>query len=171
VSNAIEARSNVAQALAQADKARAKVLEVDSERSDVLLRRIDRWRDAWRDASARADKALARVAELEAADHIGRICAGCGTSHDLTTLRAAGHISCCPERKMLTPAEAWALAARFEAEAARYREALTPSGDTKGELSGEFKLGRNIIPWDAIKAIMAAIRARAERPIPEQVKA
>ena len=46
-------------------------------------------------------------------------------------------------------------------------EALTPSGDTKAAYSGEFRMlsasdrPGAMIPWDTIKQIMAAIRARA----------
>ena len=62
----------------------------------------------------------------------------------------------------------------LEAENARLREALTPSGDTKAAYIGEFSMPSPIIdehgdevmlrpdiPWTTIKEIMAAIRARA----------
>ena len=63
----------------------------------------------------------------------------------------------------------------LEAENARLREALTPSGDTKAEYTGEFHIsvydaededGNEIwrkvpVDWTTIKAIMAAIRNRA----------
>jgi hypothetical protein len=60
-----------------------------------------------------------------------------------------------------------------EAELAKAKEALTPSADTKAEYAGEFYMGVTLrtsreedyrrvqIPWDSIKEIMAAIRARA----------
>lgn len=60
------------------------------------------------------------------------------------------------------------------AEIARLWEALTPSGDTKAAYIGEFSWYRTdwdefgdehqvqtYVPWDTIKEIMAAIRARA----------
>ena len=63
---------------------------------------------------------------------------------------------------------------RLEAENARLREALTPSGDTKAAYIGEFSIAFPLrdedgdeytmsinIPWTIIKEIMAAIRARA----------
>lgn len=70
----------------------------------------------------------------------------------------------------------------IEAENARLKEALTPSGDTKAYYSGEFTIAveRDVnedyepeddgkvdpyqhimVPWTTIKQIMAAIRARA----------
>ena len=63
----------------------------------------------------------------------------------------------------------------LEAENARLRDALTPSGDTKAEYTGEFHIsvydaededGNEIwrkvpVDWTTIKAIMAAIRNRA----------
>jgi len=67
----------------------------------------------------------------------------------------------------------------LEAENARLREALTPSGDTKADYMGEFSFGitlsaggeedyRRMVPWTTIKEIMAAILARSaltpERP-------
>jgi hypothetical protein len=67
-----------------------------------------------------------------------------------------------------------------EAENVRLREALTPSGDTKAAYIGDFsfpitlRLGheeetrRVDVPWTTIKEIMAAIRARALTPSPEQ---
>jgi hypothetical protein len=61
----------------------------------------------------------------------------------------------------------------------RYREALTPSAETKAAYIGEFsfkvelahpRLGsefRSIdVPWTTIKEIMAAIRARANLSTP-----
>lgn len=75
-------------------------------------------------------------------------------------------------------ADAWyfrTAAARIEA----LEEALTPSGDTKAAYMGEFSVRlpdigpdgeeymRSInVPWTTIKAIMAAIRARALTPEP-----
>jgi hypothetical protein len=61
-----------------------------------------------------------RATELAA--EIG-VCDGCGSSHRMEDLRAAGHISCCPERKMLTAKE-WSVRAetaesRLLAETAR----------------------------------------------------
>ena len=64
-----------------------------------------------------------------------------------------------------------AIAEAVKEATAPYIEALTPSAETKGEYSGEFWfwLGmegpnepRTTVPWDTIKQIMAAIRARAE---------
>lgn len=70
-------------------------------------------------------------------------------------------------------------AERAEAQVAALREALTPSGDTKAEYSGEFKISfpetqydeeegiyvdvhREImVPWPTIKEIMKSISARA----------
>lgn len=64
----------------------------------------------------------------------------------------------------------------MEAEVARLREALTPSGDTKGAYSGEFTFTDStiyvdedgeehqreiMVPWATIKEIMKAISARA----------
>lgn len=46
----------------------------------------------------------ARIAELENAEH--GVCDGCGSSKSLKEIRATGHISCCPERRML-PAKEW----------------------------------------------------------------
>lgn len=55
----------------------------------------------------------------------------------------------------------------------RLREALTASGETKAAYIGEFQFSREVlidgeshvekidVPWDTIKQIMAAIRARA----------
>ena len=64
--------------------------------------------------------------------------------------------------------------AERDAEVARLREALTPSGDTKAEYSGEFSVrvydideDENEVPrdvlvdWTTIKAIMTTISARA----------
>jgi hypothetical protein len=57
----------------------------------------------------------------------------------------------------------------------RYREALTPSAETKAQYIGEFSfrvpLGEDsyiepAVPWTTIKEIMAAIRARAELSTP-----
>jgi len=62
-----------------------------------------------------------------------------------------------------------------EAELVRLREALTPSGNTKAEYSGEFSISvydgedenggeqwrKVLVDWTTIKAIMAAIKARA----------
>lgn len=63
---------------------------------------------------------------------------------------------------------------RKDAEIARLREALTPSGATKAAYHGEFAFHENIpdedgndvlhlvyVPWDTVKKIMAAISARA----------
>lgn len=64
----------------------------------------------------------------------------------------------------------------LEAENARLREALTPSGDTKAAYMGEFKFsdvvahdnegnpiyGNTYVPWTTIKEIMAAIQDRAD---------
>ena len=64
-----------------------------------------------------------------------------------------------------------AIAEAVKEATAPYIEALTPSAETKGEYSGEFWfwLGmegpnepRTTVPWDTVKEIMAAIRARAE---------
>lgn len=54
-----------------------------------------------------------------------------------------------------------------EAEVERLREALTPSAATKSAYMGEVECDcptetwRHFVPWTAIKAIMAMIRARA----------
>lgn len=54
-----------------------------------------------------------------------------------------------------------------EQSAAPYIEALTPDGGTKAAYMGEFWFGnqkfKKFVPWDTIKEIMAAIKARAER--------
>ena len=50
-----------------------------------------------------------------------------------------------------------------DAEIARLREALEPSGDTKGAYMGEIKdpETKRMVSWTAIKMIMAMISARA----------
>lgn len=70
--------------------------------------------------------------------------------------------------------ESAALIRELDAQLAAQTEALTPSGDTKGAYMGEFRFEvrgvdeegeetdiRIDTPWDTIKQIMAAIRARA----------
>ena len=56
--------------------------------------------------------------------------------------------------------------------AARMREALEPSGDTKAAYLGEFSfhdgLKKRVVPWTTIKEIMAAIRARAALAAPRR---
>lgn len=62
--------------------------------------------------------------------------------------------------------------AALEAEVARLREALTPSGATKAAYIGEFsfeieieiKGGKVYVPWTTVKEIMAAILNRATTP-------
>ncbi len=65
------------------------------------------------------------------------------------------------ERNLMAQAAA-ALVAK-DAEIARLREALEPSGDTKGAYMGEIKdpETRRMVSWTAIKMIMAMISARA----------
>ena len=73
-----------------------------------------------------------------------------------------------------TKADLAARIVELEAENARLREALTPSGDTKAAYICEFSMPSPLIdehgdevvlrldiPWTTIKEIMAAIRARA----------
>lgn len=55
-------------------------------------------------------------------------CEGCGSTKSLDDIRAAGHASCCPERKMLSATE-W----RDRAE--RAEAALTPQGAMRYELT------------------------------------
>jgi hypothetical protein len=57
--------------------------------------------------------------------------------------------------------------AKLEAKVARYRNALTPSEETKRAYMGEFqfRLGEFPtvnVPWTTIKQIMSAILANAE---------
>lgn len=75
--------------------------------------------------------------------------------------------------------EAAALIRQLKADNERMREALEPSGDTKAAYMGEFKFplciggdedGDEIwhdqyVPWDVIKQIMSAIRARAAQSL------
>ena len=65
------------------------------------------------------------------------------------------------ERNLMAKAAA-ALVAK-DAEIARLREALEPSGDTKGAYMGEIKdpETKRMVSWTAIKMIMAMISARA----------
>ncbi|MFA6134685.1 MAG: ead/Ea22-like family protein [Phycisphaerae bacterium] len=61
-----------------------------------------------------------RVRELEA----WAACDGCGSTQSVADLRAAGHVSCCPERKMLTASEWRARATAAETERDRMKAAL-----------------------------------------------
>lgn len=65
------------------------------------------------------------------------------------------------ERNLMAQAAA-ALVAK-DAEIARLREALEPSGGTKGAYMGEIKdpETKRMVSWTAIKMIMAMISARA----------
>jgi hypothetical protein len=105
------------------------------------------------DTSTEAVEALAR-------DH-DRV----GNSPDLYVMGHPHHWKTAATLRALA-AERDALKARAEAaeaEVARLREALTPSGDTKAAYMGEIKdpETKRHVSWTAIKMIMSMISARA----------
>ncbi len=99
-----------------------------------------------------------QAAEIEAARLVEyRVCAGCGSSRSMEELKASGHVSCCPERKMLTAKE-WAIRAEtaeatlttqaaeiegLKADNLRLREATSRDNDEICQVLGQ-ALG---FPW------------------------
>lgn len=96
----------------------------------------------------------AALEEAEAREH--RVCAGCGTSRSMADLKAGGHVSCCPERKMLTAAEWAARAEKAEQgpsaqqqENERLREALRLSEAKSDMLADSNYLAGVSAGWNA----------------------
>jgi hypothetical protein len=132
---------------------------------DTVARRVD----ALRRAGGRFDildcETALQVADL--AEALSARLAEVEAAHEGTAEKLNGYIRCATDA--LTRAEA------AEAENAKLREALTPSGDTKAAYSGEFQISvydcednqgnevwrQVLVDWTTIKAIMSAIRARA----------
>jgi len=82
-------------------------------------------------------------------------------------IRLAAHSSAILRALLDERDAAVARAEAAESEVERLREALTPSAATKSAYMGEVECDcptetwRHFVPWTAIKAIMAMIRARA----------
>lgn len=72
---------------------------------------------------------LTALEEAKGREH--RVCAGCGSSRSMAELTAGGHVSCCPERKMLTAKEWAARAEKAEQQAAVYREYYEANDDVR----------------------------------------
>jgi len=135
----------------------------DAKRIAELEAQVDEWRDEYKTASKAAD--VYRESSRKLVEERDAVLA------DRALILA--------ERDR-TFALMLARAETAESEVARLREALTPSGDTKAEYSGEFSISvydaededgneiwRNVlVDWTTIKAIMAAIKARASLTAP-----
>lgn len=87
-------------------------------------------------------------------------CDGCGSTQSMADLRAAGHVACCPERKMLTASEWRARALAAEAERDAKIVSLATSIERMGSdaYANGYRAGREAGLREAAKVARARIR-------------
>lgn len=76
------------------------------------------------DAQAEAERLRGENARLQGEAERGCACEGCGSTRSLPDLHSAGHVSCCPDRKMISAPEWQARAHAAQARADRLEGAL-----------------------------------------------
>lgn len=108
---------------------------------------------------------LTALEEAEGREH--RVCDGCGSSRSIADLKAAGAISCCPERKMLTAKEWAARAEKAEQQVAAQRETLVLVQMSLDALGGD---EADVVMPIVESAVAAALSLPVLSPVTEEAK-